>query len=68
MFKGNKAQSTLEYVIILTAIIGALIAVVTLSIGKKDSSSGLGKIMNKSAQNIESASGRLANFSNGSFE
>ncbi len=61
MLRNKQAQSTLEYVIILTAIVGAILAIVLTTIGKKNANSGLGKTMNQSAEKIKAASGKIAN-------
>ncbi len=58
----KKAQSTLEYVIILTGIVAAvLFALNTLGVFKKDdSATGLGKLMNQAAESIKGASEQVA--------
>jgi len=57
MFK-TRGQSTLEYVIILTAIIAAVIFGVT-HFTTHDTGSGLGKLMNDATDRITDATGRL---------
>ncbi len=62
MRKRSKAQSTLEYVIILTAIVGGIIAVIATTMGGDNKAkSGLGRIMNQSAEKIKAASGIIGN-------
>jgi len=57
----RKAQGILEYVIILTAIVGVFLVLGISVIGKKDTSGGLGSLMNQSKTTIETASGKVAN-------
>jgi len=54
----RKGQSTLEYVIVLTAIIAAVIVGVTL-LGGKSTDSGVGKLMDKSTERITDATSKL---------
>ena len=54
----KRGQSTLEYVIILTVIVTAIVAFVASNF-KKDNSGGLGKLMNQSADKIKTASTRV---------
>lgn len=56
----RRGQSTLEYIIVLTAIVAGVIAAVT-TFGKKDSSGGLGMLMNKTANKITTESERISN-------
>ncbi len=66
MRKGNKAQSTLEYVIILTAIVGAILFAATKIGSKTDDTAAVNKMMSDSKTAITNATGRLANISPGS--
>lgn len=61
MFRRRKGQSSLEYVIILTAIIAAIIAARQLMFktGEEGKAAGLGKLLEKSTDNITDATGRL---------
>ena len=54
---GKRGQSVLEYVIMLTAIIAAI--VVWQNSMRPDSATGVGKMMQKSANKIESSSADL---------
>jgi len=56
----KKAQSTLEYVIILTAIIAAVIVGVG-TIASREKEKGLGKLMNTTTSQITDSTGRLLN-------
>lgn len=59
MFKRKKGQSTLEYIVIVTAIVAAVIlGAKAISDQKNDPSSGLGKLMKQAGGSIEGASGR----------
>ena len=57
MLKKIKGQSTLEYVVILTAIVAAVIIGAGL-IGTKSADSGLGKLMHQAGESIKGASTR----------
>lgn len=56
---GKRGQSVLEYVIMLTAIIAAI--VVWQNSMKPDSATGVGKMMKNSADKIETRSSDLVN-------
>ena len=60
MFRKRKGQSTLEYVVVITAIIATIIAVVATTIGKKDKGAGLGKLMYQTGERIKTESGKIA--------
>ena len=57
----KRGQSTLEYVIVLTAIIAAVIVGITYftKTGDAGKSSGLGQLMDKSTDRITDATGKL---------
>jgi len=58
----KKGQSILEYVIVLTAIVGVVIAGALLFTGKDEKNpQGVGKIMSKSAETMKAATGKIAN-------
>ena len=61
MKRTKRAQSVLEYVIILTAIVVGVIAGIALFIGDKniDSPTGIGKIMKKAGTKITDASAKV---------
>jgi len=63
MIKSRRAQSTLEYVIVLTAIVAAVLAAATL-IGNSDQTRGVGKIMYDSGERIKAESGQIATILN----
>ncbi len=52
--RNNKGQSILEYVIVLTVIVAAILAGALIFAGKNESA-GLGKLMNKAGGTIEKA-------------
>ena len=52
-------QSILEYVIVLTAIVAAIIAGAVVFAGK-DKTKGVGKIMDTAGTKIETATGKIA--------
>ncbi len=54
----KRGQSTLEYVIVLTAIVSAILTA-TVWLGKRNSGAGLGKLFDQGATRITNASGRL---------
>jgi hypothetical protein len=57
----QRAQSTLEYIVILTAIVSAIIVGVATYIGKKDDKTkGIGLLMDKSANRITTETARLS--------
>lgn len=58
MIRKKKAQSILEYVIVLTAIVTAVVAAVSF-LGRKDTSNGLGKLMYNSSQRITTESAKV---------
>ena len=60
MFTKKKAQSTLEYVIVLTAIVGAILAIVVTTIGQRSEAVGLGKLLKNVGTKITDSSGRVA--------
>lgn len=56
----RKGQSTLEYVIVLTAIVAAVLLATTQFLGKKESGAGVGKLMYQSGERIKTESGKIA--------
>lgn len=58
--KRRRGQSTLEYVIILSAVVMAVIVGINSFFGKKDATGGLGKLMTQAGQRIEDESGKIA--------
>ena len=54
----KQGQSTLEYVIVLTAIIAAVIAGAAL-LAQRDTGKGVGKLMEKATDRITNATGKL---------
>lgn len=60
MLKKRRGQSLLEYIIILTAIVAAILAARTVFF-KQDTSTGLGKLLNQANITIRNASSRVAN-------
>ena len=58
MLKKIKGQSMLEYVIILTAIVTAIIAAVTV-LGKQNDTAGLGKLMHQTGERIKTESAKI---------
>ena len=54
----RRGQSSLEYVIVLTAIIAAVIAGAAV-IAQKNTTAGLGKLLDQSTGRITDATGRL---------
>ena len=54
----KRGQSTLEYVIVLTAIVSAIIAAAAL-LGQRNTNAGAGQLFNSAAQRVTDASGRL---------
>jgi uncharacterized protein (UPF0333 family) len=62
MFRKIRGQSTLEYILVFTAIVAAVIAGAVIMTGpKNDSTSGLGKLMKQAGSSIEGASTRAKN-------
>jgi len=59
MLRKRKAQSTLEYIIILTAIVVAVIAGAGLI--RSNTDVGLGKLLNQTSQGIIGASQKAQN-------
>jgi uncharacterized protein (UPF0333 family) len=55
----RKGQSTLEYVLVLTAIVAIIATVAYTTVGKTDGTAGLGKLMQKSADRITTESGKI---------
>ena len=55
-----KGQSTLEYVIVLAAIIAAVLIGILVLAGR-DPTKGVAKLMNQTAGKIEGATGKIAN-------
>jgi hypothetical protein len=62
VIRRNKGQSILEYVIVLTAIVAAVVVGAAM-FGKKDQSSGMGQLMNSAASKISTSTGMIANVS-----
>ncbi len=60
MLNRKRGQSILEYVIILTAIIAAIILAVT-TLGQKDNTGGLGKLMDQAGKRIQTETNNIAN-------
>lgn len=56
----NKGQSILEYVIVLTAIVAAIL-VGALTFATKSNTAGVGKLMDKAGKTITTATGKIAN-------
>lgn len=54
----KRGQSTLEYVIILIAIVAAVIAGVVL-VAQRNKTTGIGKLMDKATDRITDATGQL---------
>lgn len=60
MLRGKKAQSVLEYVVMFTAIIAAvLVFVQTMKNNENSASYGLGKVFYESTKNWTTAAGEL---------
>lgn len=59
----RRGQSILEYVIILSAVVMAVI-VGMKTFGKQDSSGGLGKMMSQAGERIKYEAGRIGNIAN----
>lgn len=60
MLKKRRGQSLLEYIIILTAIVTAIILGLKLFVDKSKDS-GLGKLLNQAGSTIQNASSRVGN-------
>ncbi len=62
MFKRerNKGQSTLEYVIIITAVVGAILVGAAI-VANKAEDKGLGKLLKSATDKIEGAAGDIGN-------
>jgi len=62
MLRGIKGQSTLEYIVIVTAIVAAIILGAKAITDQKKAvpDSGLGKLMYQTKGSIEGASGRVS--------
>lgn len=59
------AQSTVEYVIVLTTVILALIATM-INFAAKDQNKGVGQLINSAGQMIETGTGKLLEITGGS--
>lgn len=59
MLRNKRAQSTLEYIIVLTAIVGAILYGAQLVGGRTDSE-GVKKLMKKSAEVIQNSANKLS--------
>ncbi len=61
MLRKKKAQGTLEYVIVFTAIIAAVVALAVI-LGKKEPTGegGVGKLMKQAGDRIQTDSGKVA--------
>jgi uncharacterized protein (UPF0333 family) len=57
----KKGQSILEYVVVLTVIVAAILAGVTMFAKKGDSARGVGKLMDKAGGTIDQAGNDLTN-------
>ncbi|GEM_PF-6903047 len=60
MLRKKKGQNTLEYIIILTLVVGVVAAFV-FTMKQDPSSTGVGQLMNKSATKIGDSSGEILN-------
>jgi uncharacterized protein (UPF0333 family) len=58
MLLKKRGQGVLEYVVVLTAIVTAVIVGAAL-IARKDTSAGLGKVMNDATERIQDATKQL---------
>jgi uncharacterized protein (UPF0333 family) len=61
MRRDRKAQSTLEYVVVFTAVVAAVLAIVYSTVGSPTSDAGMGKLLNTAAGKIANAAGNIAN-------
>jgi len=61
MRRDRKAQSTLEYVVVFTAVTAAVIAIIYSTVGSPTSTAGMGKLLNTAADKIANAAGNIAN-------
>jgi len=59
--RNKKGQSTLEYIVIFTVIIVALLAAIVTLFGKNETT-GLGKLFKKASLKIETESRRISNY------
>jgi hypothetical protein len=63
MLKRNrKGQSTLEYIIILTVLIAALLYVIRNVVFQQDENKGLGKLFRAAANKIDNESAKLSDY------
>lgn len=60
--RNKKGQSTLEYIIILTVLIAALLYVMRNVVFQQDETKGLGKLFGAAANKIADESGALSNY------
>lgn len=60
--KKKISQSVLEYVVILTAVVAAIIFFVARS---REGNTGLGKMLQKAGTTVETSSGRIAGMVSG---
>lgn len=60
MFR-EKGQSILEYVIVLTAIVGVIVAGAVMFAKPEDKTKGVGKLMDSAGETIKAATGKIAN-------
>ena len=64
----KRGQATLEYVIVLIAIVGVIIAIVGVVIFKKDDSTGIGKLFYEAGETMTEHSEKLIDMTGGSDE
>lgn len=61
MFRKKKGQSTLEYILLLTLVIGGVIAGITILANKGRRDTGVGKVLNASIGKIDKVADQIAN-------
>lgn len=59
MLRKKRAQSTLEYIVVVTAIVGAIIAWAAV-VARHNKNVGLGKVFYQAGERIKSDSGKIA--------
>lgn len=66
MLRNKRAQSVLEYVVVLVAILAAIVFFVTTNFAPNPSGqTGLSRLFNRSGQRITNSTGSLARIVNG---
>ncbi len=60
MKRRERGQSILEYVIVLTAIVAAVIAGAALFANSNDKSKGVGLLMDNARQRMDNSTGKIA--------